>query len=387
MNKKAKSICVVTGTRADYGIYYPLLKKIHRHPSFKLSLLVTGMHLSPEHGFTFELIKKDRFPIMGIVDTIMLHQNDANMARSIGLGVLGMTQLFETNKPDWVIVLGDRGEMLSAAIAAVHLNIPVAHLHGGERSGSIDESIRHAISKLSHIHFPATKKSGARLKRMGEDPSRIYVAGSLRVEGMFAEPLKDLELVLQEYGLPETISSKSYYLFIFHPVSYEWKSILKQTETILKILITKGKPIICILPNTDAGAGDILKCYKKFEGDPHFNMVKNFHHHDYLTILKHAHALIGNSSSGIIEAATYQIPVINIGSRQNHRERSLNVIDAAPEKEELDHALHVIEDEEYNKKLNRVKNIYGAGDASDIIIHTIEKTTVTPDFIAKTNFY
>ncbi|RDI47722.1 UDP-N-acetylglucosamine 2-epimerase [Falsibacillus pallidus] len=387
MNKKIKSICVVTGTRADYGIYYPLLKKLNRHPTFKLSLLVTGMHLSPENGFTFELIKKDKFPIMGIVDTIMVHQNDANMARSIGLGVLGMTQLFETNKPDWVIVLGDRGEMLSAAIAAIHLNIPVAHLHGGERSGSIDESIRHAISKLSHLHFPSTKKNGARLKRMGEDPSRIFVAGSLRVEGMFAEPLKDLEVVLQEYGLPETISSKSYFLFIFHPVTYEWKSVSGQTETILKLLTTKGKPIICILPNTDAGAGEILKCYKKFENDPHFHMVKNFHHQDYLTILKNAHALIGNSSSGIIEAATYQVPVINIGSRQNHRERSLNVIDAAPEKDELNQALAAIEDEEYSKKLKRVKNVYGIGDTSDIIINTIQRTAFTPDFIAKTNSY
>ena len=385
MMRKVKNICVVTGTRADYGIYHPLLAKLHHHPFFEMAVMVTGMHLSPEHGFTFEEVKRDGFPIIGTVDTIMLHQNDANMSRGIGLGLLGMTQIFERNRPDLVVVLGDRGEMLAAAIAAIHLNIAVMHLHGGERSGSIDESIRHAISKLAHLHFPATKQSANRLKRLGEDLWRIHPVGALRIESMLNQALPNFEDVMEKHKLP--LLSKEYYLFIFHPVTYEWQNMQQQTESIMNVLLNEHIPIICILPNTDTGAGEILKCYQRFSGEDHFFMIKNFQHNDYLTVLKHARALIGNSSSGIIEAASFHIPVLNIGSRQSNRERSANVIDSTPEKEDLENALEMIKNKEFQKKVKRIKNVYGKGNTTSMIIKTLEETFITPQFIAKTNSY
>lgn len=382
MRKKVKKIVVVTGTRADYGIYVPLLEKIEKDPDLELGLLVTGMHLSPIYGYTINEIKADQYPIIGTVDILLQRSTSANMARSIGLGILGMTQVLETNQPDLVFVLGDRGEMLAAAIAASHLNIPVAHLHGGEVSGSIDESVRHAISKLSHIHFPATAKSAERLKKMGEDEWRIHQVGALRLDTILHASLPSFEDVREKYGLG-FIEKNNYFLLVYHPVTTEVHSLKKQMKNVLDVLIRHQKPILCILPNSDYGTEEITAVYSQYKQYSNIKFIENFNHLDYLTVLKHSLALIGNSSSGIIEAASFHVPVLNIGNRQKGRERSGNVVDVTTASEDIEKGLNQVLSESFRQSVSKVSNVYGDGKASERIVKIIKNLIIDETILNK----
>lgn len=382
MRKKVKKIVVVTGTRADYGIYVPLLEKIEKDPDLELGLLVTGMHLSPIYGYTINEIKADQYPIIGTVDILLQRSTSANMARSIGLGILGMTQVLETNQPDLLFVLGDRGEMLAAAIAASHLNIPVAHVHGGEVSGSIDESVRHAISKLSHIHFPATAKSAERLKKMGEDEWRIHQVGALRLDTILHASLPSFEDVREKYGLG-FIEKNNYFLLVYHPVTTEVHSLKKQMKNVLDVLIRHQKPILCILPNSDYGTEEITAVYSQYKQYSNIKFIENFNHLDYLTVLKHSLALIGNSSSGIIEAASFHVPVLNIGNRQKGRERSGNVVDVTTASEDIEKGLNQVLSESFRQSVSKVSNVYGDGKASERIVKIIKNLIIDETILNK----
>lgn len=357
MTEKIK-VCVVTGTRADYGIYKPLLHSLQDDDDFLLELLVTGMHLSPYYGNTIRHIIEDGFSIVGKVDILLQNTTEAAMAKSIGLGVLGYTDVFEENRPNIVVVLGDRGEMLAAAIAASHLNIPVAHIHGGEVSGSIDESVRHAITKLSHLHFAATKKSAERIIKMGEDPWRVHNVGAPRIDTILNAPLPDISEIKSSYSLERI---ENYFLFVYHPVTTNLLGLKEQIEICLQALKDSGENVIIIKPNSDAGNQVINEAYEKFSDYEKFHYVTNFSPMEYLAVLKESKALIGNSSSGIIEAASFRKPVINIGNRQSGREQSSNVINIIEDKHQIKEAITLLSEESFKGNLREVKNIYGDG--------------------------
>lgn len=378
-----KKVLVVTGTRADYGIYHPILSVIENEPTLDLNLLVTGMHLSPQHGYTIENIKQDGFKIFAQVDCLFHGSTNANMARSIGIAILGMTQALESIQPDYVIVLGDRGEMLAASIVSAHMNIPILHLHGGEVSGTIDESIRHAISKLAHVHLVSTEKSKERLIRLGEDQWRIHVVGAPRIETIEKTNLPNLEDTKIKFGLD---FSGKYLLLIYHPVTTEITDI-EDVRRIVEVMLSFEMPIICVLSNSDAGSDTIMKVYKEFSMREEIYCVSNFDQLSYLTILKHAEVLVGNSSSGIIEAASFYVPVINIGNRQGNRERSSNVIDIDHNKVELKKALTIAQSEAFRKSLKNLKNIYGKDNTSLSILNIIKELTFSQELIQKTITY
>ncbi|MES9692911.1 UDP-N-acetylglucosamine 2-epimerase [Bacillus toyonensis] len=378
-----KKILVVTGTRADYGIYYPLLNTIRNEGAYQLELLVTGMHLSPEFGNTIDEIRRDKFSIVATVDNLLQGSNHANMAKSIGLAILGMTQAFESSQPDFVVVLGDRGEMLAATIAATHLNIPVVHFHGGEVSGTIDESVRHAISKLSHIHMVATEGSKQRLLQMGEDSWRIHVVGAPRIETIQKTALPSFKEVKRKYGL----NINEYYLFVYHPVTTETSKLAKEMDDIFNVLLESKENIICILPNSDAGQDIINSYYSKLRGHEKLYFIKNFNQLDYLTVLKNAKALIGNSSSGIIEAASFKIPVINIGTRQYGRERSKNTIDVNADYNEVKEALKRIKSSDFINVVRNTENVYGKGNTSEKFLRIIKNIQVNKELIQKSITY
>jgi GDP/UDP-N,N'-diacetylbacillosamine 2-epimerase (hydrolysing) len=372
LSKRYKKIAAVTGTRADYGIYTPLLKKIQDHKNFDLGVIVTGMHLSPNYDYTIEEIKKDGYRIIGTADILLQGSTPGNMSRSIGLGIMSMTHILEEYKPDLIFVLGDRVEMLAGSIAAACLNIPIAHLHGGEISGSIDETIRHSISKLAHIHFPATDISAQRLMKMGEEEWRIHKTGALRLDTILNADVPALENVSKKYNI-EFLKRKQYYLLIYHPVTTEMDTMTIQIINIIKVLQNLlKKPLICILPNSDPGTEEILAVYKKIKGE-NIKFITNFSSSDYLTVLKNTIALIGNSSSGIIEAASYHIPVLNIGSRQEGREKGLNVVNAEPTIPSIEKGLMKIHDQNFQNEINRMINLYGDGAAGQRIIEVLEK--------------
>lgn len=368
MSNKLK-ICVVTGTRADYGIYVPLLEALRNHDDYELGLLVTGMHLSPTYGYTVNEIMADGYPVIDKVDILLQNSSHGNMSRSVGLGIMGMTAAFERYNPDLVFLLGDRGEMLSAAISASHLNIPVAHLHGGEVSGSIDESVRHAITKFAHLHFPSTELSAERIIKMGERPEFVFPVGALRIDTILNENLPSLAEIKEKYQLSFT---DEYYIMVFHPVTTDSIPLDEQVENLLTALLEEDKSILCILPNSDAGSEEIINVYNRFSQEEKIVYIKNFQQLDYLTILRHCYAMVGNSSSGILEAASFQKAVINIGSRQKGRERSKNVVDVEPTKAGIKEALHKIEERDFLEELSSIKNIYGDGKAAKRILSVLE---------------
>lgn len=378
-----KKVMVITGTRADYGIYQPVMEAIRADEQLELLILATGMHLSPQYGYTVQQIEQDGFTVDYRVDSLFQGATHGNMARSIAMGILGMTQAFEQAKPDVVLLLGDRGEMLAAAIAASHLNILVAHLHGGEVSGTIDESVRHAISKLAHLHLTATKGSAERLHRMGEDEWRIHTVGAPRIETIRRASLPSLPEVLERYNLGE---SESYYLFIYHPVTTETVTI-QLLEKMLCLLLQQGTKVIAVRPNADAGTEQISSVYERLGKSPKLVTVTSFAPLDYLTLLRHAEALIGNSSSGIIEAASFNTPVINIGSRQSGRERSANVVDIEESVEALAEALQTIHSTEYMHQLQSLKNVYEYPETSAAIVKILRDMSITQRWIQKTMTY
>jgi GDP/UDP-N,N'-diacetylbacillosamine 2-epimerase (hydrolysing) len=380
MSNEISKITVVTGTRADYGIYYPILERLESTTDFQVNLLVTGMHLSPQYGRTVQEIKKDGFDILGQVDMLLQGDTDANMSKGIGIGILGMTQLLEQSRPDLLIVLGDRGEMLAASIAAAHLNIPIAHFHGGEVSGSIDESVRHSISKFSHIHFPATEKSAERLRKMGEDEWRVFPVGAPRIETIQNAPLEGWAEVKAKYELN---AEDDFILLVFHPVTTEIEGIEEQVKDVLEGLEETGRSVVCIMPNSDAGTEHIHRIYKKYQNHQKFDFVTNFHHLDYLTVLKQCSALVGNSSSGIIEAASFSKPVLNIGSRQNGRERSGNVIDVQPNYNAIKQGLEKVLSDEFHTAVSSIKNAYGDGTTSLKVVEILRKIEVNETLLQK----
>ncbi|XQY91544.1 UDP-N-acetylglucosamine 2-epimerase [Metabacillus sp. HB246100] len=380
MIKSKLRVCVVTGTRADYGIYVPLLKELKNNPNFELGVLVTGMHLSQNYGNTWKEILVDGYPIIEKVDILLQGSSHANMSKSVGLGILGMTSTFERYKPDLIFVLGDRGEMLSAAISASHLNIPVAHLHGGEVSGSIDESVRHAITKLSHIHFPSTKASADRIIKLGEREEYVFPVGALRIDTILNAQLPNFKEIKEKYQLS---LKQDYYLMVFHPVTTDLVPLSEQVENVLQALLEKGRDIICILPNSDAGTEEITRVYSQYEKEERITYIKNFHQLDYLSVLDNCFAIVGNSSSGILEAASFQKAVVNIGSRQTGREHSTNVLDVPPNKDEIKTTLDMIEQEEFKASLKEIKNIYGDGNATSRIISILGEMNFDNELIGK----
>jgi GDP/UDP-N,N'-diacetylbacillosamine 2-epimerase (hydrolysing) len=331
-----RKVAVLTGTRADYGIYKPVLREIMSRKELALRLIVTGMHLAGEFGKTIREIEADGFPVAARVDMLLRGDTQGAMAKSLAIGLLGITQALEEEKPDLLLVLGDRGEMLAGAIAAAHLRIATAHLHGGELSGSIDGSLRHAITRFAHLHFPVTQRAAQCIAVSGEERFRIIQVG---VPGL-DDADQGLEVTNEELqaklGFPVP---GRFALVVFHPVLEEAGQNAAQAENILNVALESDLQCLVFLPNSDAGREAILQAIKIHGSDPKLHCIAHLPRRIYLGLLARATVMIGNSSSGIIEAPYFKLPVINIGARQQGRERAGNVIDIDGTEPELRMAL------------------------------------------------
>ncbi len=369
--KRMKKIAVITGTRADYGILKPVLNAINEHPGLELSLIVIGMHLLKEFGYTIKEIEKDGFKINAKIEELYNEDSGIGMAKSIGKGIIRISEILDKVKPDILLLLGDRGEMLGGAITATYMNIPIAHIHGGEVSGNVDEPIRHAITKLAHIHFPATEKSAERIIKMGEDPSNVFVVGAPGLDSILNEKLIEPTELSEKYNLE---LSKSILLVMQHPVTTEVEDAPDQIcETLEAILELKHQTIL-IYPNADAGGRRIIDVIKEYEKYPFIKTFKSISHMEYLSLMKIAGVMVGNSSSGIIEAPSFGLPVVNIGSRQQGRQRVENVIDVGHVKEEIKAAIKkALYDEDFKEKVKNCKNPYGDGKAGVRIADILSK--------------
>ena len=375
-----RKVLYVTGTRADYGLMASTLARIAAHPALSLQVAVTGMHLSEAYGLTVREIEADSLPIVARIPTGVDERSADAMAHGIGLTVSGLTDAMREHQPDLVLLLGDRGEMLAGAIAALHRGIPIAHLHGGERSGTVDEPVRHAISKLSHWHFAATGESRERLVRMGERAEHVWVTGAPSLDGILEQSNPNREATLSGLGLP---AGARYALVLFHPVVQEAGDAYAQTEALREALehtaLTSGRSVVWLDPNADAGGEGILRA---LDGAG-VRRIRHLPRSLYLSALRHADLLAGNSSSGIIEAASFGTPVVNVGSRQNARQRNANTLDCEPLRGAIEAALQ----SQLAHGPYAPANAYGDGRAGERIVDLLARQPFAPDLLNKVNTY
>jgi UDP-N-acetylglucosamine 2-epimerase (non-hydrolysing)/GDP/UDP-N,N'-diacetylbacillosamine 2-epimerase (hydrolysing) len=340
------------------------------------------MHVSPDFGSTIEDIKADGFKIDALIKNIYPDDTGKSMAKSVGLLISELSELMANIKPHLLLALTDLGHALATAIVGVYTNIPVAHIHGGDVSGTVDESIRHAITKLSHIHFSATEKSADRIIKMGEDPWRVHVVGAPGLDSILNRQLPGRDEINRKYDID---ISKKFILMIQHPDTTEVENAEKQIKETLDAIAETMYRTILIYPNADAGGRRMIKIIKEYvKKYPFINAFKNVPHPDYLSLMKHASLMVGNSSSGIIEAPSFHLPVVNIGSRQEGRERSDNVIDASYNSEDIKKAIEkALFDEDYIKKLKTVESPYGDGRAFERIVHLLNSIKIDKKLIQK----
>lgn len=372
-----RKVVYITGTRADYGLMHNTLELLNNDNLIQLDVVATGMHLMKEFGYSVDEIKKDNFNLH-IIDETFLKDSKESMSIFIGNFVVKLTQLLSEIKPDFVLLLGDRGEMLAGAITASYLQIPVAHIHGGDVSSTVDDSARHAITKLSNIHFPATEKSASRIKQMGENPENIFVVGAPGLDDI----LKNVNEVDIKYLKDKYSINKNFVIILQHPVSLEEEDSAKQIKETLDAVLETDYQIILVYPNADAGGRAMIDIIDEYQVPAY----KNIPHNDFIGLLSISSILIGNSSSGIIESSSLKLPVINIGTRQEGREKSTNVVDVDYKKEEILEAINYIELSDYQKILENCINPYGDGKAAERIVNILKNIEIDNDLLNKKFF-
>jgi GDP/UDP-N,N'-diacetylbacillosamine 2-epimerase (hydrolysing) len=380
-----RTICVITGTRAEYGLLKPVMGAVQKSKKLDLRTLVTGMHLSREFGYTIDEIIADGFKIDARVELISKEDSKGSAVRALGKGITDIAAALERINPDIVLVLGDRIEALAAALASAFLGIPLAHIHGGDRSeGGLDEATRHAITKFANLHFAATKESANRICNMGEDPNRVFVVGAPGLDSIILLRLPNKAEIEKKYCLP---SDKPYILMVQHSISTRPELAGVEVKETLAALDKLQYPCVIIYPNADPGGRAIIKEIKEFEDRVFIRTFKNLIHEEYLGLLKNCGVLLGNSSSGIIEAPSFGIPVVNIGTRQRGRERADNVIDSPADRTKIVSALEKALSKEFRERAKACKSPYGDGHASERIIHVLESVKLDADFIQKRTSY
>ncbi len=376
-----RRIGVVTVGRSDYGIYYPLLRAIRDDVQCQLCLIAGGAHLSPVFGNTLSEIEGDGFEIGARVPMLLSGDSPEEIAMSMGVGVINFTNAYRDIQPDLLVLLGDRFEMLAAAIAALFLRIPVAHLHGGELTqGAMDDSIRHAISKLSHLHFAAAAAYGRRLEQMGEEPKRIFVTGSPVVDAVLAEPVIPKDELEKELGA----RLENALLVTYHPVTLEHERTEERLSTLLDVLSRFENEILFTYPNADMGNAAIIDHLRRFsENRPRTHVFVNLGRRKYHSLQRYVAAMVGNSSSGILEASIFKLPVVNIGDRQMGRLRTPNIIDVPDEAYSIERAIHTVLSLQFRESLSQMEHPYGKGDASKRILQTLKTVPLDGSLLKK----
>jgi UDP-hydrolysing UDP-N-acetyl-D-glucosamine 2-epimerase len=375
----ARSICFVTGTRAEFGLMRSALQAIRDHPRLRLQIVATGMHLQPRFGRTLSAIKQDGWRVDATVpwpDTI----TPSDTAAATGRALARLPDIFRRLRSDVVLVVGDRVEAFAAAAAAHLCGKAVAHVHGGDRAiGQVDDSLRHAIAKLAHIHFPATLQSADRVRKLGEDSWRIHRVGSPGVDGIRQEATRP-EGIANAFA---DITPRRFALLVLHPTAADANAEQRRATMVLKALRRVGvEHVIIVYPNNDPGSAGIIRCWRGADGEPGITLKRDLPRPYFLGLMRDAAILVGNSSSGIIEAASFGTPVVDIGDRQKGRERSGNVVHAAFEQRSIDKALKRIWNGGQPRR-SRAVNVYGGDGAGRRIADVLARLTVEDRLLRK----
>ena len=381
-----KKICFFTGTRAEYGLLFPLMKLIKEKKEYELQIIASGMHLSPEFGLTYKEIEKDGFKINEKIEILLSSDSDIGISKAIGLGLISFSETLKRLEPDITIILGDRFEALSMAISSYIMKFPIAHIHGGERTeGAIDEGIRHSITKMSYLHFTSTAEYRKRVVQLGENPERVFNVGAIGLDN-----IKNLQLLTKEQiekSLNFKFGNKNI-LFTYHPTTLNSDQLKQEVDEIFKALeelVKIGYKIIITKSNADEGGRFINQFIDKFsvkQKDKVF-VSTNFGTLKYLSIMRYVDLILGNSSSGIVEAPSLKVPTINIGERQKGRVRGNSIIDVNPSEEEILRAVSIAQ----NMDRKKINNPYDQGGAARKIYDVLKDYLENNKINLKKEFY
>jgi UDP-hydrolysing UDP-N-acetyl-D-glucosamine 2-epimerase len=378
----SRAIGVVTVARSDYGHLLPLLEGLRAAPDVTLFLYVAGSHLSPRFGRTADLVEADGWPIAARIDMGVGDEAPEAIAAATGRGVLGFAAEFQRRRPDLLVVLGDRYEMLSAAVAALPFALPVAHLHGGEvTEGAMDEQIRHAITKLAHLHFPAAEPYAARLRRMGEEPWRVHCCGAPGLDRLRPRAGLSREALGVRLGGP---LGRPTLLVTFHPETLAAADVPRQADELMAALEKVEGDVVATAPGADVAHAAISAALERLASRrPATRVVTTLGDEAYCTLLREADVMVGNSSSGLIEAPTFGLPVVNVGDRQRGRLRAANVLDVPAEREAIAEAIRRALDPAFRAGLAALVNPYGDGAAAPRIARVLREVELSSRLVRK----
>ena len=376
-----KKIVLVTGSRGEYGYIRPVVRVIQRDPDLDYSIIVTNLHLLSDFGFSIDEIERDGFKISDRIYMAMDGYTPGSMSKSLGVFLMSVTDALLRLQPDIVLLAGDRGEQLMAAIAAAHMNIPVAHIQAGELSGNIDGMTRHAITRFAHIHFASSEDAAERLRRMGEQEFRIYLVGAPQLD----------ELVNGDYASREEIASlfgfdlrRPIVLLVEHPVTEEYDQTIAQTQEVLEAICDLGLQTVAIFPNNDAGNMQIRRLLDRYRRS-FMRVERNVPRHIFTGLMSIAHVIVGNSSSALIEAPCFKLAAVNVGTRQRGRLRGNNVIDVKNDRKEIKAAIEHALSADFRRYLqDNSENPYlGDGQVSQRIVHALKGMPITEELLKK----
>ena len=383
-----KKICVITSARADYGLLKPLIQKIQQTPFFLCEIVATGMHLDPAFGLTYQEIEADGIMIAAKIEIDSGSDSRNAMSKTMALALGRFADYFADNRPDLLVVLGDRFEIEAICCAAVNERIPIAHLYGGETTeGAVDECYRHAISKMSYLHFVSCEPYRKRVIQLGEEPERVFNVGSLGVENVLNSPLLTLEELEQSLGF--SLQDKPYGVVTFHPVTLENDTGADQLrELITALRYFKDMRFIITKSNSDAGGRELNFVWDECaKGEENWCIVTSLGMQKYLSALRYAAMMVGNSSSGIVEGPAWKIPTVNIGDRQKGRIKVTSIIDCRPASREIIKAMEKALTPEYIYLVQASNNPYGEGNTSELIVAQLEKILSQEEINLKKAFY
>ena len=377
-----KTIGIVTSARSDFGLYLPLMREINTRPDLRLEIVATGMHLAPQFGFTVEQIEEAGFAVRERVNSWVAEDTPQAVGRSMGQGVIGFSELFARWQPDILVVLGDRCDMFPAALAALPFRIPVAHIAGGEvTEGAIDDALRHGLTKLCHLHFVATHEYAERVKQMGEEVWRVIVSGALALDNFRQMEMWPPEVTARRIGFD---LNRPVALVTYHPVTLEYDCAGEQIANLLTALDEGGVQCVFTHPNADTGWSQIaLAIEKACKARSDWRLVTNATQTGYFSLMNAVSVMVGNSSSGLVEAPSFKLPVVNVGTRQSGRLRAANVIDCGYGIDDVRSALVHALSREFRESLRDLQNPYGDGHAAERIVKRLAILDNLPKLLRK----
>jgi GDP/UDP-N,N'-diacetylbacillosamine 2-epimerase (hydrolysing) len=381
---KNKLILGITGIRSEYDIMSSVFRAIHKHPKLALQLVVTGAHLSEAYGHTVDEIRKDGFDVVDEIESLLNGDEKSTRLKGLAIQLQGLVQTVARVRPDILLVLGDREEAMTTALVGAYMNIPVAHLCGGDRViGNVDDQVRHSVTKLAHLHFVTNSESAIRIARLGEQPFRIFNVGNPGLDRLLEVPPLSIDELSDRLGF-SILSSEPFIMLIQHAISSESNQAYEQMKISMEAIRELGIKTIISYPNSDAGGQQMIRAIHEYDSVPYIHVEKNIPQCEFVNLLRQTACLVGNSSAGILEAPLLKLPVINIGNRQRGRLHAENVQFIPHDKDEIIAAVNrAVYDPEYRKFVNDCTNPYGDGKSSCLIAEILAATSIDDALLIK----